>query len=42
MKNIHIKPLIFFLIWWLQMYFIDIWYMFIDLFALKHIADRPD
>ena len=30
-----------FLIWWLQMAFIAICYMNIDLFALQHIADRP-
>ena len=31
----------FFLIWWLQMAFIAMCYMFINLFALQHIADRP-
>ena len=30
-----------FLIWWLQMAFIAIFYMYIDIFALQHTADRP-
>ena len=30
-----------FLIWWLQMAFIAICYMYIDLFALQHIVDKP-
>ena len=31
----------FFLIWWLQMAFIAICYMYIDLLVLQHRADRP-
>ena len=31
----------FFFIRWLQVAFIAICYMFIDVFALQHIADRP-
>ena len=30
-----------FFIWWLQMAFIPIYFLYIDLFALQHIADRP-
>ena len=35
------KVFFFFLIWWLQMALIAICYMYSDLFALQHIADRP-
>ena len=31
----------FFKHWWLQMAFIAICYLYINLFALQHIADRP-
>ena len=45
MKHLLLKDgqLIFcvFLIRWLQVAFIAICYMFIDVFALQHIADRP-
>ena len=32
---------LFFFFWWLQMAFIAVCYMYIDLFALQHIGDRP-
>ena len=38
-KTVHL--LLIFLIWWLQMAFIPISYMFINQFALHHMADRP-
>ena len=38
--KVVIAEVVFFL-WWLQMAFIAICYMYINLFALQHIADRP-
>ena len=34
------ESVFFFFFWWLQMAFIAVCYMFVDLFALQHIADR--
>ena len=37
----NVSNYLFFIFWWFQMAFIAIFYMFIDLFAFQHIADKP-